>query len=112
MSGGVSVGPYDVVKTAIEAIGRIDLWRVAVQPGKPFAFGVADRPGGGTPVLLFGLPGNPVSSAVTFELFVRPAIRALAGRTDLLRPVDRGVLGEAGVQEPRPARVPARAGRP
>ncbi len=94
VSGGVSVGPYDVVKTAIEAIGRIDLWRVAVQPGKPFAFGVADRPGGGAPVLLFGLPGNPVSSAVTFELFVRPAIRALAGRTDLLRPVDRAVLGE------------------
>jgi molybdenum cofactor synthesis domain-containing protein len=94
VSGGVSVGPYDVVKTAIESIGRIDLWRVAVQPGKPFAFGVADRPSGGSPVLLFGLPGNPVSSAVTFELFVRPAIRSLSGRTDLLRPVDRAVLGE------------------
>jgi molybdenum cofactor synthesis domain-containing protein len=94
VSGGVSVGPYDVVKTAIESIGRIDLWRVAVQPGKPFAFGVAERPSGGAPVLLFGLPGNPVSSAVTFELFVRPAIRSLAGRTDLLRPVDRAILGE------------------
>ncbi len=94
VSGGVSVGPYDVVKTAIETIGRIDLWRVAVQPGKPFAFGTTARPGGGAPVLLFGLPGNPVSSAVTFELFVRPAIRALAGRHDLLRPVDRAVLGE------------------
>ncbi len=94
VSGGVSVGPYDVVKTAIESIGRIDLWRVAVQPGKPFAFGVAERPGGGSPVLLFGLPGNPVSSAVTFELFVRPAIRRLAGRRDLLRPVDRAVLGD------------------
>jgi molybdopterin molybdotransferase len=94
VSGGVSVGPYDVVKTAIETIGHIDLWRVAVQPGKPFAFGTADRPGGGAPVLLFGLPGNPVSSAVTFELFVRPAIRALAGRRDLMRPVDRGVLSE------------------
>jgi len=94
VSGGVSVGPYDVVKTAIETIGRIDLWRVAVQPGKPFAFGTAQRPSGGAPVLLFGLPGNPVSSAVTFELFVRPAIRALAGRHDLLRPVDRAVLGE------------------
>ena len=94
VSGGVSVGPYDVVKTAIETIGRIDLWRVAVQPGKPFAFGVADRQGGGSPVLIFGLPGNPVSSAVTFELFVRPAIRALAGRNDVLRPVDRAVLGE------------------
>ncbi|HEY4190589.1 MAG TPA: gephyrin-like molybdotransferase Glp [Candidatus Limnocylindrales bacterium] len=98
VSGGVSVGPYDVVKTAIEAIGRIDLWRVAVQPGKPFAFGSAQRQAGGAkggPVLVFGLPGNPVSSAVTFELFVRPAIRALAGRHDVLRPVDRAVLGEA-----------------
>jgi molybdopterin molybdotransferase len=95
VAGGVSVGPYDVVKTAIESIGRIDLWRVAVQPGKPFAFGTADRPGGGAPVLLFGLPGNPVSSAITFELFVRPAIRALAGRHDLLRPLDRAVLDEA-----------------
>ncbi|MFL5674287.1 MAG: gephyrin-like molybdotransferase Glp [Chloroflexota bacterium] len=94
VAGGVSVGPYDVVKVAIETIGQIDLWRVAVQPGKPFAFGTAPRPGGGAPVLLFGLPGNPVSVAVTFELFVRPAIRALAGRHDLFRPVDRAVLGE------------------
>ena len=78
VSGGVSVGPYDVVKLAFEKVGRIDVWRVAVQPGKPFAFGTAERPDGGT-ALLFGLPGNPVSSFVTFELFVRPAIRALAG---------------------------------
>jgi molybdopterin molybdotransferase len=92
ISGGVSVGPYDVVKTAMETLGRVDLWRVAVQPGKPFAFGVAPRPGGGAPILVFGLPGNPVSSAVTFELFVRPAIRRLAGRTELLRPADRAVL--------------------
>ena len=105
VSGGVSVGPYDVVKTAIETIGRIDLWRVAVQPGKPFAFGTAPRPGGGAPVLLFGLPGNPVSSAVTFELFVRPAIRALAGRHDLLRPVDRAVLGEPVSKSHGPPRV-------
>lgn len=95
VSGGVSVGPYDVVKTAMETIGRVDLWRVAVQPGKPFAFGTAPRPGGGSPILVFGLPGNPVSSAVTFELFVRPAIRRLAGRRELLRTTDRGVLGEA-----------------
>ena len=91
VAGGVSVGPYDVVKLAFESIGEIGLWRVAVQPGKPFAFGTATRPDGGR-ALLFGLPGNPVSSFVTFELFVRPAIRALAGRRDLLRPVDRGVL--------------------
>ena len=89
VSGGVSVGPFDVVKTAIEAIGRIDLWRVAVQPGKPFAFGTAARPSGGPDALVFGLPGNPVSSFVTFELFVRPALRRLAGRRDLLRAADR-----------------------
>ena len=91
VAGGVSVGPYDVVKLAFEGIGDIGLWRVAVQPGKPFAFGTAPRPDGGR-TLLFGLPGNPVSSFVTFELFVRPAIRALEGRPNLLRPVDRAVL--------------------
>jgi molybdopterin molybdotransferase len=95
VSGGVSVGPYDVVKTAFEAIGRIDLWRVAVQPGKPFVFGTAERPGGDPPVLLFGLPGNPVSTVVTFELFVRPALRRLAGHAHPFRPRDRAVLGEA-----------------
>jgi molybdopterin molybdotransferase len=94
VSGGVSVGPYDVVKLAFDELGRIDLWRVAVQPGKPFAFGTVERPGGGPPVLLFGLPGNPVSSFVTFELFVRPALRRLAGRSDVVRPEDRGVLAD------------------
>ena len=69
-----------MVKAAIEAIGSIDLWRVTVQPGKPFAFGTARAARRGPPVLIFGLPGNPVSSVVTFELFVRPAIRRLAGR--------------------------------
>ena len=91
VAGGVSVGPYDVVKLAFEMIGQIGLWRVAVQPGKPFAFGTATRADGGR-TLLFGLPGNPVSSFVTFELFVRPAIRALEGRPNLFRPVDRAVL--------------------
>jgi molybdopterin molybdotransferase len=94
VSGGVSVGPYDVVRGAFEAIGTISLWRVAVQPGKPFAFGTADRPGGGAPVLLFGLPGNPVSTAVTFELFVRPVLRRLAGEPHPTRAVDAGVLLE------------------
>ena len=80
-SGGVSVGAHDEVRLAFEDIGRIDLWRVAIQPGKPLAFGrcVASD---GRPVLLFGLPGNPVSSFVTFELFVRPVIRRMAGHTD------------------------------
>jgi molybdopterin molybdotransferase len=100
VSGGVSVGPYDVVKLAFEEFGEIDLWRVAVQPGKPFAFGTARAPGddGSDPdrraTLLFGLPGNPVSTFVTFELFVRPALRRLGGHreADLFRPVDRAVL--------------------
>jgi molybdopterin molybdotransferase len=97
-SGGVSVGPYDVVKLAFEEVGQMDLWRVAVQPGKPFAFGRAARPGAAPhapPVLFFGLPGNPVSSFVTFELFVRPAIRRLQGRDALFRPMDRAVLTDA-----------------
>jgi molybdopterin molybdotransferase len=95
VSGGVSVGPYDVVRRAFEAVGSIDLWRVAVQPGKPFAFGLATRPSDGASVPMFGLPGNPVSSFVTFELFVRPALAALAGATEPLRSLDRGVLAEA-----------------
>ncbi len=102
VSGGVSVGPYDVVRSAFEEFGTIDLWRVAVQPGKPFAFGTARAPGDDgidsdrPPTLLFGLPGNPVSTFVTFELFVRPALRRLAGNRDddLHRPVDRAVLAE------------------
>ena len=93
VSGGVSVGPYDVVRTAFDALGHVELWRVAVQPGKPFAFGLASAPDG-RQVPLFGLPGNPVSSFVTFELFVRPALAALAGLTEPLRAVDRGVLTE------------------
>ena len=59
-------------------------------------------------MLLFGLPGNPVSSFVTFELFVRPVIRRLAGQARLHRPVDRAVLERGGHQEPGPARLPAR----
>lgn len=94
VAGGVSVGPYDVVRTAFDALGHVDLWRVALQPGKPFAFGRADVAGRPSPVLLFGLPGNPVSVFVTFELFVRPAIRRLGGHARLHRPVDRCVLEE------------------
>jgi len=99
VSGGVSVGPYDIVRGAFAQVGTVDLWRAAIQPGKPFAFGTAPRGGhaSGPPVLLFGLPGNPVSVFVTFEVFVRPALRRLAGRDQaaLLRPVDAAVLEEA-----------------
>ena len=95
VAGGVSVGPYDVVKVAFERVGRVDLWRVAVQPGKPFAFGRAVVAGRTRPVLLFGLPGNPVSAFVTFELFVRPVIRRLAGHRILHRPADVAILEDA-----------------
>ena len=77
-TGGVSVGAHDVVKEVFEELGTLDLWRVAIQPGKPLAYGSAPRPDGGY-CLLFGLPGNPVSSFVTFELFVRPVLRRLRG---------------------------------
>jgi molybdenum cofactor synthesis domain-containing protein len=88
-SGGVSVGAHDVVKDAFETVGRLELWRVAVQPGKPLAFGRAPSPEGSREVLFFGLPGNPVSSGVTFELFVRPVLRRLAGLHD---PLGRSVV--------------------
>jgi molybdopterin biosynthesis enzyme len=84
-SGGVSVGDRDYVKPALESIGSLDLWRVNMKPGKPIAFGRIPRPDGGE-TLFFGLPGNPVSTMVTFELFVRPALWKLAGRRHLDRP--------------------------
>ncbi|MEX1296358.1 MAG: gephyrin-like molybdotransferase Glp [Candidatus Limnocylindrales bacterium] len=84
VTGGVSVGAHDLVKEVFAEIGTLDLWRVAIQPGKPLAYGSAPRPDGGY-CLLFGLPGNPVSSFVTFELFVRPVVRRLRGD-----PADQG----------------------
>lgn len=80
-SGGVSVGSYDLVKQVLEEQGNIQFWRVRMRPGKPLAFGMI----GQTPLL--GLPGNPVSTAVTFELFGRPAIRALLGSAQVERPM-------------------------
>ncbi len=85
-TGGVSVGAHDLVKANLEEVGSLDLWRVAIQPGKPLAYGSAARPDGGH-CILFGLPGNPVSSFVTFELFVRPVLRRLRGD-----PPDQGRL--------------------
>lgn len=86
-SGGVSVGDYDLVRTILTALGAVDFWRVNVRPGKPLAFGTID----GVPVI--GLPGNPVSSAVTFELFARPLIRTLLGAHDVQREAITVVLG-------------------
>jgi molybdopterin molybdotransferase len=76
-SGGVSVGPHDLVRSALAALGAEEVfWRVAVKPGKPIAFAVRGE------TLVFALPGNPVSSLVGFELFVRPALLALQGARD------------------------------
>ena len=88
-SGGVSVGEYDLVKQVLGELGGIEFWRVAIQPGKPFAFGCL----GDTP--LFGLPGNPVSVTVAFEQLVRPALLHRMGARRLFRPRVGGRLAEA-----------------
>ena len=77
-SGGVSVGEEDHVKPAVEAEGRLDLWQIAIKPGKPLAFGEVGKEGD-RKAFFIGLPGNPVSSFVTFLVFVRPFILALQG---------------------------------
>jgi molybdenum cofactor synthesis domain-containing protein len=78
-SGGVSVGEHDHVKAVFSERGTLDFWRVAIRPGKPLAFGRWNQ------TLFFGLPGNPVSSMVTFELFVRPALRQIRGLDEPFR---------------------------
>ena len=83
-SGGVSVGEEDHIKPAVTAEGRLDLWQIAIKPGKPLAFGAVrktDEPKDGE-AWFIGLPGNPVSSFVTFLLFVRPFILKLQGREE------------------------------
>ncbi|HWP28561.1 MAG TPA: gephyrin-like molybdotransferase Glp, partial [Chloroflexota bacterium] len=84
-SAGVSVGDYDVVKTVLDKLGQIDFWRVNMKPAKPIAFGRI----GNTP--MFGLPGNPASSMVAFEEFVRPAILKMQGRRALRHPTLQAV---------------------
>jgi molybdopterin molybdotransferase len=104
-SGGVSVGTHDLVKPLLESLGTVHVGRVKLKPGKPFTFatlpanaplpsplppggeGGLSLPGGGRGKLAFGLPGFPVSSLVTFEVFVRPALRKMQGFASLQRPV-------------------------
>lgn len=84
-SAGASVGDHDLVKDVLEEMGfELDFWRVRMRPGSPFSFGQLKN---GMPV--FGLPGNPVSALVTFEVFVRPALRRMLGRTDVHSPLVR-----------------------
>jgi molybdopterin molybdotransferase len=87
-TGGVSMGDFDVVKDVLEQIGEMDFWKVAMRPGAPQTYGTI----GGTP--FFGLPGNPTSTMVGFELFVRPAIRKMRGFADLERPRTFAKLAE------------------
>ncbi|HPB69649.1 MAG: molybdopterin molybdotransferase MoeA [Syntrophales bacterium] len=110
-SGGVSVGDYDLVKEIMKEVGnRMQFWQVAMRPGKPLAFGTL----GGVP--LFGLPGNPVSSMVSFEQFVRPALLKMMGRRNLFRRIIQACLDEdvqkhAGARNFLRARVEFRDGR-
>jgi len=93
-SGGVSVGTHDLVKPLLESLGTVHVGRVKLKPGKPFTFATIPAraplpdppPEGGREKLAFGLPGFPVSSLVTFEVFVRPALRKLQGFARLQRP--------------------------
>ncbi|PYJ48254.1 MAG: molybdopterin molybdenumtransferase MoeA, partial [Verrucomicrobia bacterium] len=82
ISGGVSVGEHDLVQATLRSLGaKIDVWRVAIKPGKPFLFGrIGD-------CFVFGLPGNPVSAFVTFLQFVRPAILRMMGAANLDLPM-------------------------
>ena len=84
-SGGVSVGEEDHIKPAVEQLGALDLWQIAMKPGKPFAYGHVRRAGGGQAHFM-GLPGNPVSSYVTFLLLVRPFLLRLQGAREVALP--------------------------
>ena len=88
-SGGVSVGEYDYVKAALEAVGTsMAFWKVSMTPGRPLAFGAIED------TIVFGLPGNPVASMVTFELFMRPALLKMQGYTHIYRPTIKARLLE------------------
>ena len=111
-SGGVSVGAYDVVKEVLSRLGTVSFSRVAMQPGMPQGFGTIGPDA--TPI--FGLPGNPVSAFVSFEVFVRPAVRRMLSVEPLHRPVARAVTTDrlhapAGKRQYARARFEQRAGR-
>jgi molybdopterin molybdotransferase len=105
-SAGVSRGDYDVVKDVLAKEGEVDFWTVRMRPGKPLAFGAF--PSGGRRVPHIGLPGNPVSSMVSFELFGRPAIFKMLGRSDWERPRVRAIADEP-IENTDARRVYARA---
>jgi len=96
-SGGVSAGDYDMVKDVLVKEGEITFWTVRMKPGKPLAFGTikgVDKTGATRNIPHLGLPGNPVSSMVTFELFARPAILKMMGKKNWSKPTVEAVLEE------------------
>jgi len=104
-SGGVSVGDHDHVKPVVSEMGTMDFWSIAIRPGRPLAFG--ELRDGGRRVPIFGLPGNPVSALLTFELFVRPALLRMSGRASVARPRARARLTER-IEKPPQLRFFAR----
>ena len=96
-SGGVSVGEEDHVKAAVEAEGQLDMWKIAIKPGKPLAFGEVRRDGG--KAWFIGLPGNPVSAMVPFMVMVRPFVLRLQGISDV---TPRAFVVRADFDWPRP----------
>ncbi|MDH6235772.1 gephyrin-like molybdotransferase Glp [Cryobacterium sp. CG_9.6] len=101
LSGGVSVGAYDVVKAVLAPLGTVRFGPVKMQPGKPQGFGRWPTAGDSAEVgpVIFALPGNPVSAYVSFEVFVRPALRQMLGHTELQRPTITATV-EAGWRSP------------
>ena len=105
-SAGVSRGDFDVVKDVLAREGAIDFWTVRMKPGKPLYFGVKPREGKPA-TLVFGLPGNPVSTFVCFELFVRPALRALMGLPPASRWLHAQLAEDVTYKTERPTYHPA-----
>jgi molybdopterin molybdotransferase len=93
--GGVSMGDYDIVKEVLKQRGEIVFWKVRAKPGKPLAFGTIKRPGSRGDLLHLGLAGNAVSSMINYELFVRPAILKMLGKTNLDKPLIEAVIQDS-----------------
>jgi len=98
-TGGVSVGDFDLVKAVLGDLGKINFWKINMKPGKPLAFGTL----GGKP--LFGLPGNPVSTMVAFEMFVRPSLLKMMGAREILRPRLQAKLACVIIEKPSRVKI-------
>ncbi len=101
-SGGVSMGDFDFIKVVLDRIGDMRWMQIAIKPAKPLAFGTITRPSDGEAVPVFGLPGNPVSSMVSFELFCRPGLRQMSGfgAAQLDRPTVMAIAEEPLARRP------------